>query len=119
MDKDWFSKLLDEYDELLKFSVLILVLSALKSGYLLKDKNISKMSVFISFLTGSILSIVTCYPLSKEVNTMTLIVLVSVVTFSGENIMKALIHKNDWDKIINSVIETFAIGIRKYFKNGK
>ena len=113
---------LEEYGvslEFLKFSIPIFILSALKSGYLLRDEGVSKTSVFISFLTGSVLSIVTCYPLSEEVSTITLIILVSVVTFSGENIMKALIQKNDWDKVINSLINALIEGFKKQFKNGK
>ena len=91
-------------------------LSAVKVMILIKDEKITRVNVILSFSISTILSATVCYQLQDIMGVVWLCFINSILTFGGENFIRAYMYKKDWDKIIDSIVNTMVTFVTKKFK---
>lgn len=88
-----------------KISIPVLFLSAARAVLLVTDRKMSIPNAIISCLTGIIISVGITYPLMEVLSNFWQLVLSSTLALAGENILRAIIYKNDWNVIIDALFD--------------
>lgn len=90
---------------LTKIGIPAILIGAVKAIIMIQDKKVTWANALLSYLVGVVLAVSISYPLIDVLSNFWQLVLSSTLALAGENIVRAIVYKNDWNVIIDRIVD--------------